>query len=607
MSANTKVFDIPELTTLIADHLNQHDLASCCLVSYSFFDAFTPHLWHSITFQRFDPIPKFQSPEGQAGLLRNGHHIRVIRAHNLDVLEPFLDFGKTCTNLICLDSEQTGSRAAECGRSQGVVLSGRRGSIGAGQKQVKANRLLLPFKEGLPFGVRQANNIKVLLSIILRNPGLQFLILPQICFKSEALVKAMAQTLLELRELYSPLDILRWGDYKEYTLMSSHSRHTSRFNTKTTASTTAALQASEFKDVTGSILSRMKFHSTPLLQKYPRLAELERDKFLGINHEAIQHIRTTSELLPYIEIHTGDLYGINLMLNAASGLKGIHLLLEYQQDLYDTSDINQEAFLKHAPTLECLDVPGYGFDAKILKAILRSSPNLKIVSALEKGYRRYGSPRTEVGLDAPDDFFLPWACGSLEVFECSIDGVPRPDVTLAAINVTRSFDSIPVQDTDQVPPLATSGQELSSAQLESYAVQKRVLAHLGRLTNLRELRLGANNRNMYGLQYFLLRMKGIQMMVIDDCWQTGCLEFSLESGLEELSGLKELEELDVNHLAHRIGVPEVQWMVAHWPKLKAIRGLRYLEYNNKVEGFPGIGVMKSVRWMREHRPDIILI
>ena len=97
------------------------------------------------------------------------------------------------------------------------------------------------------------------------------------------------------------------------------------------------------------------------------------------------------------------------------------------------------------------------------------------------------------------------------------------------------------------------------------------------------------------------------MMVIDECMQTECLEFSLESGLEELAGLKELEVLDVNPLAHRIGVPEVQWMVIHWPKLGAIRGLRYSEYNHKFGGrIPVIGVMECVRWMGEHRPDIII-
>ncbi|KAG9072848.1 hypothetical protein KI688_000628 [Linnemannia hyalina] len=558
MPASTKVFDILELVAHIADHLNQHDLATCCLVSHSFFDTFTPHLWHSITFQRFDSVPKFQSPEGQAGLLRNGRHIRVIRAHSLDVLEPFLGYGKTCTNLICLDSEQ------------GVVLSGWRESLRAGQKQVKGNRFLHPFKERPSIGVRHANNIKVLLSIIRRNPGLQSLILPVFCFESEELVKAISQTLLELREL---------------------------FNTNTTASTTGALQLSELKDVTGSILSTMMFRSTPLLQKYPRLAELERDKFSGINQEAIQDIRTTSERLPYIQIRSGDSYGINLMLNAASGLKGIHLLLgDEEEGNYDIGDINQEAFLKHAPTLECLDVLGYDFDAQILNAILRSSPNLEIVRAIGENYEGYNSPTAEVKLDASKDFFSLGLAVRWRYLNARLVAFLGRMLALLIIDDTddgiRNRDIFAVQDTDQDPPPAVSVQELSPAQLESYAVQRQVLAQLGRLTYLRELRFGAPN--VYDPECLLLRMRGMQMMVIDECMQTGCLVFSLDSGLEESAGFKELEVFDVNPLAHRIGVPEVQWMVAHWPKLKAIRGPKYIEYIHEFGGrIPGIGVMKS--------------
>lgn len=47
------------------------------------------------------------------------------------------------------------------------------------------------------------------------------------------------------------------------------------------------------------------------------------------------------------------------------------------------------------------------------------------------------------------------------------------------------------------------------------------------------------------------------MMVIDEFVQTTCLEFSLARKLDELEGLKDLETLDVTHLAHRIGMAEV--------------------------------------------------
>ena len=198
------------------------------------------------------------------------------------------------------------------------------------------------------------------------------------------------------------------------------------------------------------------------------------------------------------------------MLNAAPGLKGIHLLLDNEEEgNYDIGNISQEAFLKHVPTLECLGVLGYDFDAHIFNTILRSSLNLAIVRAIGENYDGYNSPETEVKLDASKVFFLPWASSSLEVFECSIGGVPRPDVTLADIDDTgddiHNTNIFAVQDIDQGLPPVMSGQELSPAQLESYAVQRQVLAQLGRLTYLRELRFGTHN--VYEPEYLLLRMR----------------------------------------------------------------------------------------------------
>lgn len=45
-----------------------------------------------------------------------------------------------------------------------------------------------------------------------------------------------------------------------------------------------------------------------------------------------------------------------------------------------------------------------------------------------------------------------------------------------------------------------------------------------------------------------------------DTFQYRSLKFSLESGLDLLSGLKELRVLDVRSTAHRIGVAELDWM-----------------------------------------------
>ncbi|KAF9944865.1 hypothetical protein BGZ72_001885, partial [Mortierella alpina] len=60
---------------------------------------------------------------------------------------------------------------------------------------------------------------------------------------------------------------------------------------------------------------------------------------------------------------------------------------------------------------------------------------------------------------------------------------------------------------------------------------------------------------------------------MEDNYQYECLEMTLESGLMNLHGLKKLQVLDVQGMAQRIGVDEVQWMTEHWPKLRAIYGL----------------------------------
>ncbi|KAF9905647.1 hypothetical protein EC991_001477 [Linnemannia zychae] len=594
MAPSTKVFDIPELTTLIANDLSQHNLAQCCRVSRHWFESFTPHLWHSISFQRFDPIPKFQSPEGRAGLIRNGHHIRAIATLNLNALEPFLEYGENCTKLVCLDAERDVSRDDESnqGRSFGVMASTRLGKFRArqcGQKQITRNPNQFPFNEG-HISVRRAKATNVLLSILQRNPQLQFLILPAFCFKSEAIVKTISESLLMLKELYSPSQTWQWGIYKQYSLRSLPSASTMVSNSSRTKP----------EVFNGSILSTMLFSPTPLLRKYPRLAELERDKFAKVNFETLLSIQETSEHLPFLVVHSGDADAINQILRAATALKEITLLLEDEvEGMYDIVNIELEAFLKHAPTLEHFDVSGYDFDKNIFNAILRASPNLKTVRTIEENL---DIPRLEVRLDAVEDFHSCWACGdSLEVFECLIAGVPRPDIIGTQVDIDIGDIGDNVNDlASQHPHLDGESEETPSpAQQESYTIQRQVLSQLGRLTCLQTLRLGKPGRDEDEPEFSFMSLKGIRTMVVDEYVQRDCLELSLASGLGELAGLKELEVLDVTQMAHRIGLEEIQWMVEHWPKLKRIDGLWYTNYDSVIDG----SVNSKAAWLEREQPE----
>ncbi|KAK3834132.1 MAG: hypothetical protein J3R72DRAFT_514490 [Linnemannia gamsii] len=125
-----------------------------------------------------------------------------------------------------------------------------------------------------------------------------------------------------------------------------------------------------------------------------------------------------------------------------------------------------------------------------------------------------------------------WALGSsMEFLQLKITGVLRPDIICGW-----DGESLDVQATE-------------TAFARRYDVQRWIYSQLGRMTGLRELVLGIGDFNYESL------------------------EFSLESGLEVLGGLKELRVLDVRMMAHRIGIKELEWMRVNWPRLKEIKGL----------------------------------
>ncbi|KAF9953558.1 hypothetical protein BGZ65_004604 [Modicella reniformis] len=125
-----------------------------------------------------------------------------------------------------------------------------------------------------------------------------------------------------------------------------------------------------------------------------------------------------------------------------------------------------------------------------------------------------------------------WACeSSLKVLKVMVTGIPRPD--LEGVEVV--------------------GEVYAG---EGPTIQSQVYDRLARLTNMESLWLGHSRPNSSNSKKL---------------WD--CLEMSLESGLDKLSGLKGLKELSVSHMSTKIGLKELQWMIEHWPRLRAIYGL----------------------------------
>lgn len=226
-------------------------------------------------------------------------------------------------------------------------------------------------------------------------------------------------------------------------------------------------------------------------------------------------------------------------------------------------------------------------------------------------YRRLRPFADEVELDALTAFETSWICSQLEVLECKIVKIPRPDLIIQPM--FHPVTLAPLLPGAQAPPQLGTFDRGSIAQQESHALQRRILRQLGQLTHLRILRLGSSGHDWDSPHHMRLEMELEDIrtiMVVDEFVQTTCLELSLASGVDELAGLKDLETLDVTKLVHRIGMAEVQWMVANWPKLKSIPGLEYTDHSREAalqrgdvgESHPGTveSVPEHVRWIREH-------
>lgn len=250
--------------------------------------------------------------------------------------------------------------------------------------------------------------------------------------------------------------------------------------------------------------------------------------------------------------------------------------------------------------LEVLKVGGWGnIHGGQFLDLLCSAPHLRRLEGLADGELRENTMESTMWAYAA--FYLHtyeggrcWALGpSMECLQIWLDDIPRPDLVCR-----RSGELI---SRSPALPEGEGDEHLR------YKVQRWVYTQLGRLTGLQELILGVKEldpkvllqRGIAGLSVDPIALEDALRFVVPTFIYRS-LEFSLESGLEMLAGLKELRVLDVKSTAHRIGVAELDWMHVHWPKLKEIKGLiSRREWLGDVEA--GLEVMTAVeKWLDAH-------
>jgi len=149
-------------------------------------------------------------------------------------------------------------------------------------------------------------------------------------------------------------------------------------------------------------------------------------------------------------------------------------------------------------------------------------------------------------ISAADILASQWATTALEHIDFKID-------------VPRVFDGDITDEDDQAVTLQTSRN-----------IQRQLLRRLGQQIHLKNLMLGGmiTDANM-----------GLRMH------QRNCVEFTLETGLDELKDLKKFEVISIHYMDHRVGVPELEWMVENWPQISTVIGIlnRFHPPSNEVK------------------------
>ena len=170
-------------------------------------------------------------------------------------------------------------------------------------------------------------------------------------------------------------------------------------------------------------------------------------------------------------------------------------------------------------------------------------------------------------INTSDLLSSPWTSLWLTALRVRIAGIPRPDVQ-------RDYKNRPIPEGT---PLHCGTVE------ESRWIQRRVYSQLGSLTNLRVLELGTIAHRVNLVRE---KDKNGNYVIFDHMLQVTSLEMTLESGLDLLSGLIRLRELNVGTMDHRIGKKELFWMQRHWPYLTDVRGL--VRTHVEVDGWSGV-------------------
>lgn len=531
---------------MIIPYLDQGTLASCARVSKAFRNFSTPFFWRVVDISSTENLARFLRECTQKALAANAGYIQELTLFHRELCAIFIPArqGPSTVSSFYDPGSRYTLNSVYCTQLRKLWIWCRPPP----EEWHKSTQCYEEYEE-IVFTEDKAQDC---VALVRRNPNLRSLTidqqLPTSIFLDLALDSAPALQELDFHSNVDKVSFINSIHFETIRFILEHlPEHIKKFS----------VVGMEEED---SLFGEMPVRTGPKPMNHHALESLTiRGRFDGQEeHLLLPFLTTCSTNLKHFNVYDINCYRIP-SINQVLQLLGVDLeTLDYKTfpRFFHTNDREIAETIASSPRLKHLNLKGFGkagpqtaaatliichrleslnlvnagsFSSKSLQSILGRAKNIREFETIEHFVRH------------PPSFLLAshmlgseWP--TLEKFSCPI-WVPRLNC-----DVTQNR-----QDTTLDGPTPEY----------CLVVQRYAYKQLASQTQLRELRLGYNaNSNM-----------------ADKGFQWYCLEMTLKSGLGELEGLKNLEELDVRNMNHKIGVEEFLWMKNNWPKLKRIHGL----------------------------------
>ncbi|KAK3846485.1 MAG: hypothetical protein J3R72DRAFT_241654 [Linnemannia gamsii] len=535
--------------------LSQHDLTRCVCVSRAWNEALNLHLWRTIPLLDKTRLMRFMSPNTQQALYKNAAHVRELQVRHEKLYNLFPP-SRQQTNLIHSDAE--------------LISSVDAFTIGP----LTNLRVLVLHRQSL---VRKYVFDEGIFEIVRQNPGLRRLKI-DIVMEPKVLFRLVTEHVPNLQELdiESP-----WrGDVKALldnlpeglrTVRLIHVYHQVPREGITPTIDPSAPSATMKRPLQHHSLE--KFHIDGNLDGHEEQVLVPFLESCSQNLKSISGLKLAFPLLSFQNARISNVLsnmGVvwtrlrrddfsdsestdsNIAQVISIGPNWTHIELFNRW----VGPLTTAAILDNCERLEVLDIMGSGtgeLTGYHLQMILSKAPRLRSLQA----HGVVGAQK----ISSVDILSSEWATTSLEHVDFKIH-VPR----VAADREDADDDGS------------------SALRAFSRDIQRQVLRRFGQQTQLRKLVIGGGAFSFATDEFGEFDEFGRQIE---------CLEMTLDSGLDELEGLKQLEHMDIYHMDHRVGVPELEWMAFNLPKLKRLRGM----HDNLRQEKEGVR-----KWLSSHQP-----